>query len=44
VDIRRKRPPALSFLLRWATMRRLGRILTLLTLDFVGVFAASGRR
>ncbi len=40
VDIRRKRPPALSFLLRWATMRRLGRILTLLTLDFVGVFAA----
>jgi len=40
VDIRRKRPPALSFLLRWATMRRLARIATLLTLDFVGVFAA----
>ena len=39
-DIRRKRPPALSFLLRWATLRRLGRVLTLLTLDFVGVFAA----
>jgi exopolysaccharide biosynthesis polyprenyl glycosylphosphotransferase len=40
VDIRRKRPPALSFLLRWATLRRLARVATLLTLDFAGVVAA----
>ena len=39
-DIRRKRPPALSFLLRWETLRRLSRVLSLLALDFVGVFAA----
>ena len=39
-DIRRKRPPALSFLLRWDTLRRLSRVLSLLALDFVGVFAA----
>ena len=39
-DIRRKRPPALSFLLRWDTLRRLGRVLSLLALDFAGVFAA----
>ena len=40
VDIRRKRPPALSFLLRLDTARRCGRVLSLLALDFAGVFAA----
>src|ERR671915_1702611 len=39
-DIRRKRPPALSFLLRMDTLRRFSRVLTLLALDFAGVFAA----
>src|SRR5918999_1718252 len=39
-DIRRKRPPALSFLLRRDTLRRFARVLTLLALDFLGVFAA----
>jgi exopolysaccharide biosynthesis polyprenyl glycosylphosphotransferase len=39
-DIRRKRPPALSFLLRMATARRLARVLSLLALDFAGVALA----
>ncbi len=39
-DIRRKRPPALSFLLRMSTMRRLARVLSLLALDFGGVAVA----
>jgi exopolysaccharide biosynthesis polyprenyl glycosylphosphotransferase len=39
-DIRRKRPPALSFLLRMDTLRRLCRVVSLLALDFGGVFAA----
>ena len=39
-DIRRKRPPALSFLLRMDTARRFGRVMSLLALDFVAVFAA----
>jgi exopolysaccharide biosynthesis polyprenyl glycosylphosphotransferase len=39
-DIRRKRPPALSFLLRMDTLRRLSRVVSLLALDFAGVFAA----
>src|SRR5918998_982645 len=39
-DIRRKRPPALSFLLRMDTMRRFARVLSLLALDFAAVFAA----
>jgi exopolysaccharide biosynthesis polyprenyl glycosylphosphotransferase len=39
-DVRRKRPPALSFLLRWETARRLGRVLSLLVLDFAGLFLA----
>jgi hypothetical protein len=39
-DIRRKRPPALSFLLRMDTLRRFSRVITLLALDFAGVFAA----
>ena len=40
VDVRRKRPPALSFLLRAETLRNLVRIATLLALDFAGLFAA----
>jgi exopolysaccharide biosynthesis polyprenyl glycosylphosphotransferase len=36
-DVRRKRPPALSFLLRWETARRVGRVATLMALDFGGV-------
>jgi exopolysaccharide biosynthesis polyprenyl glycosylphosphotransferase len=39
-DIRRKRPPALSFLLRMATLRRLARVVSLLALDFAGVALA----
>jgi FlaA1/EpsC-like NDP-sugar epimerase len=39
-DIRRKRPPALSFLLRMDTARRFLRVLSLLALDFGAVFAA----
>jgi len=39
-DVRRKRPPALSFLLRLATLRKLLRIVSLLALDFAGVWAA----
>jgi exopolysaccharide biosynthesis polyprenyl glycosylphosphotransferase len=37
-DVRAKRPPALSLLLRLDTLRRLGRVLSLLALDFAGVF------
>jgi exopolysaccharide biosynthesis polyprenyl glycosylphosphotransferase len=40
VDIRRKRPPALSFLLRAETLRRCARVVTLLALDLAGLFAA----
>ena len=40
VDVRRKRPPVLSFLLRAETLRNLVRIATLLALDFAGLFAA----
>ena len=39
-DVRRKTPPAFSFLLRMETARRLGRIGTLLLIDFAGVYAA----
>jgi exopolysaccharide biosynthesis polyprenyl glycosylphosphotransferase len=39
-DVRRKRPPVLSFLLRWETARRLGRIVSLLVLDFAAVYLA----
>jgi len=39
-DVRRKRPPALSFLLRLETLRRAARILSLLALDVGGIFAA----
>ena len=40
VDVRRKRPPALSFLLRMETLRRAGRVATLLLLDFGALFLA----
>jgi len=39
-DMRAKRPPALSFLLKLDTLRRFTRVLSLLALDFVGIFAA----
>jgi exopolysaccharide biosynthesis polyprenyl glycosylphosphotransferase len=39
-DMRSKRPPALSFLLRMDTMRRALRVLSLLALDLFGVAAA----
>jgi exopolysaccharide biosynthesis polyprenyl glycosylphosphotransferase len=40
VDMRRKRPPALAFLLRWETLRKAVRVATLLALDLVGLFGA----
>ena len=39
-DVRRKRPPVLSLLLRLETLRRVGRVVSLLALDFVGVAGA----
>jgi exopolysaccharide biosynthesis polyprenyl glycosylphosphotransferase len=39
-DVRRKRPPVLSFLLRLETLRRVTRVLSLLVLDFIGVTGA----
>ena len=39
-DVRRKRPPVLSFLLRLETARRVARVLSLLILDFIGVAGA----
>jgi exopolysaccharide biosynthesis polyprenyl glycosylphosphotransferase len=39
-DMRRKRPPALSFLLRMVTARRVAAVLALLALDFLGVSLA----
>jgi exopolysaccharide biosynthesis polyprenyl glycosylphosphotransferase len=36
-DVRRKRPPVLSFVLRLETLRRAARVASLLALDFVGV-------
>jgi exopolysaccharide biosynthesis polyprenyl glycosylphosphotransferase len=39
-DMRRKRPPALSFLLRMDTLRRIARALSLLALDFAALFVA----
>ncbi|HEX6390697.1 MAG TPA: sugar transferase [Solirubrobacteraceae bacterium] len=38
-DVRAKRPPALSFLLKLDTLRRVTRVASLLFLDFVGIFA-----
>jgi exopolysaccharide biosynthesis polyprenyl glycosylphosphotransferase len=40
VDVRRKRPPMLSFLLRWETLRRASRVISLLVLDFAGLLGA----
>jgi exopolysaccharide biosynthesis polyprenyl glycosylphosphotransferase len=39
-DVRRKRPPFLSFLLRWETLRRVARVVSLLAIDFIGVAGA----
>jgi exopolysaccharide biosynthesis polyprenyl glycosylphosphotransferase len=39
-DVRRKRPPALSFLLRMETARRVVRIGSLVLIDFAGLLAA----
>jgi exopolysaccharide biosynthesis polyprenyl glycosylphosphotransferase len=39
-DVRRKRPPALSFILRMETLRRALRFASLLAIDFAGLFAA----
>jgi exopolysaccharide biosynthesis polyprenyl glycosylphosphotransferase len=38
-DVRRKRPPALSFLLRMDTLRRISRAVSLLALDLAALFA-----
>ncbi len=40
VDMRRKRPPALSFLLRMETARRTARVLSLMALDLAAVVLA----
>jgi exopolysaccharide biosynthesis polyprenyl glycosylphosphotransferase len=40
VDMRRKRPPALSFLLRMDTARRMARVISLMALDLAGIFLA----
>lgn len=39
-DVRRKRPPALSFLLRLETLRRVARVLSLMVCDYAAVFLA----
>jgi exopolysaccharide biosynthesis polyprenyl glycosylphosphotransferase len=39
-DMRRKRPPALAFVLRMDTLRRLTRVVSLLGLDFAALFLA----
>jgi exopolysaccharide biosynthesis polyprenyl glycosylphosphotransferase len=39
-DVRRKRPPLLSFLLRMETAQRVVRVASLLALDYVGIFLA----
>jgi len=39
-DVRRKRPPLFSFVLRWETLRRISRVISLLVIDFVGVVGA----
>jgi len=40
VDVRRKRPPLLSFLLRMETLRKASRVISLLALDFGCLLAA----
>jgi exopolysaccharide biosynthesis polyprenyl glycosylphosphotransferase len=39
-DVRSRRSPALSFLLRWDTLRRAARVVTLLALDLAAIFLA----
>src|SRR5215213_1421038 len=39
-DVRRKRPPALAFVVRMSTLRRLARVLSLAALDFAGIWLA----
>jgi exopolysaccharide biosynthesis polyprenyl glycosylphosphotransferase len=39
-DVRRKRPPLLSFILRVETLRRIARVASLLIIDFIGVAGA----
>ncbi|MCW2992877.1 MAG: sugar transferase [Conexibacter sp.] len=39
-DMRSKRPPVLSFLLRWSTLRRAARVLSLLALDLAAIILA----
>jgi exopolysaccharide biosynthesis polyprenyl glycosylphosphotransferase len=39
-DVRRKRPPALAFVLRIDTFRRLSRVVSLMALDFAGIWLA----
>jgi exopolysaccharide biosynthesis polyprenyl glycosylphosphotransferase len=39
-DVRRKRPPLLSFILRWETLRRVIRVTSLLVIDLIGVVGA----
>src|SRR3954463_9829663 len=39
-DVRSKRPPWLSFLLRMDTMRQAARVVSLLALDFIAIFGA----
>jgi exopolysaccharide biosynthesis polyprenyl glycosylphosphotransferase len=39
-DMRSKRPPLLSFLLRWVTLRRAARVVSLLALDLAAIFLA----
>src|SRR6516165_5213506 len=39
-DVRRKKPPFLSFVLHWETLRRVARVISLLALDFIGVVGA----
>src|SRR3954452_18630719 len=39
-DMRAKRPPFLSFLLRWSTIRRAARVISLLALDLASIIGA----
>ena len=39
-DVRSKRPPALSFVLRWSSLRALARIVSLATIDLAGLYGA----
>src|SRR3954452_14095364 len=39
-DLGARRPPVLGFLLRWDSLRRAGRVVTLLALDLAAIFLA----